>query len=169
MNTKASRFAFRVALVAVAALGMGGCGAPGATLDLITVARRGLALADQAEAGQHAELLGRLDAQVAALDAAFDADVRLVGAGQLATADGQPVALTPEWVISARKGYAAARGLLAEDRRSAEAAHATRLDNLKAADEALDLAAQLIARQWAVSEQVRQQLIEVHRRLSNGQ
>ncbi len=166
MNIRTSRF---VVLAASALLAMlTGCSAPTATLDLITVARKGLTLAKQAQIDQHTELANRLESQTASLDTAFDADVRLVAAGQIKNSDGKPVALTPEWVISARKGYAAARDLLAKQARSAEAAHATRLDNLNAADEALDMATQLIVQQWAITNRIRQELINVQRRLINA-
>jgi hypothetical protein len=157
-----------VLIAAASAALLAGCGAPTATLDLITVARGALASAKEAEEEHHAELARRLEAQAASLDAAFDADVRLAAAGKITDAEGKAVAFTPEWVIAARKGYAAARDLLAEQGRSAEAAHATRLDNLAAADEALDMASQLILQQWALSEKVRQELINVQRRLSHG-
>ena len=153
-----------LALVLSAAVG---CAAPSASLDLISVARKAVAAAEQAEDAQHAELMRLLSERQSALDAAFDADVALVAAGQIRDATGEPVALTPEWVVSARKGYAAARDLVAADIRSAEKAHATRMDNLQAGDQALDMASQLIVRQWSVSEQIRQRLIESQRRLAH--
>ncbi len=148
-----------------AAAVLGGCGAPTATLELITVARKGIADARVGQEGLHAELVRRLGAQSAALDSAFDADARLAEAGQIKDAQGRPVALSAEWVISARRGYAAARDLLAGQIRSAEKTHATRMDNLSAADEALELASQLILSQWAVREQIRRRLLAVRRSL----
>jgi len=149
-------------LIALALLA--GCSTPPATLELLAVARAGLADALEAQRVQHADTLGRLDAQSAALDAAFDADVRLVAAGGVQDADGNPVALTPEWVISTRQGYAAAVGALAEQRRLAEREHAIRADNLAAADEALEMAAELISRQSNMNEDLRQYLLALQRR-----
>ena len=148
---------------------LAGCSAPSATLDLITVARKGITSAQEAEQANHALLVQRLEAQKSSLDVAFDADVRLAAAGQIKDNAGRPVALTPEWVISARKGYAAARDLTDKQIRSAQTAHATRMDNLRAADESLDMASQLILRQWSVSEKIRQHLINLQRRLTHGQ
>ncbi len=68
-------------------------------------------------------------------------------------------------MISARKGYAAARDLLAEQLRSNESAHATRLDNLQAADESLEMATQLIIQQSAIADRVRMQLLEAQKKL----
>ena len=145
-----------------------GCETPSATLDLIAVARKGLVSARDAQVAQHKEIVRQLEAQAATLDHAFDADVRLVASGQIKNAEGEPVALTAEWIISGRKGYVAARDLLGRQLRSTETAHATRLDNLTAADEALDLASQLIIRQWNVSERIKQQLMNVQRRFTHG-
>ena len=167
MNIQNRRFA-TLATSAIVIAALSGCSAPTATLDLITVARKGLGMAGQAELEHQAQLTDQLNAQIASLDAAFDADVRLVAAGQIKDAQGGILTLTPEWVISARKGYAAARDLLAGQMRSAEAVHVTRLDNLQAADEALDMASQLIVQQWAVTERIRQELINMQRRLIHG-
>lgn len=151
-------------LVLVSAIVLTGCSAPTATLDLITVARKGISSAADEEVHQHAEIVKRLEAQMFALDSAFDADVRLAAAGQIKDAEGAAVELSPEWVISARKGYIAARDLLSKQIQSSQMAHANRRDNLKAADEALDMASQLIVRQWNVAERIRQHLLNVQRR-----
>lgn len=142
-----------------------GCSAPAATLDLITVARKALADAQSAQQAQHAEIVRSLEAHCAALDDAFDRDVRLVAAGQIEDASGNAIALSPEWVISARKGYTAAYSLLRDEVQGAKTAHAQRLDNLKAADESLDMASQLIVRQMYVGERIRQGLLSVQRAL----
>ena len=102
------------------------------------------------------------------MDVAFDADVKLVGAGKIEDASGQPVELTPQWVISARKGYAAARDLIGEKIRLAEALHATRMDNVRAADEALEMASQLVVQQSNLGLRIKQQLIAIQRRLVHG-
>ncbi len=82
--------------VVVSLVFLSGCSAPTATLDLLTVARKGISSAADEEAHQHREIVKRLAAQMAALDSAFDADVRLVGAGQIRTGEGTPVELSPE-------------------------------------------------------------------------
>ena len=145
-----------------------GCGAPSATLDLITVARQGLASAQEAEIQHHEALLSQYGSQQAALDAAFDADVRLVAAGGIQNADGETVELTPEWIISARKGYAAARDMVGQNIRSTEAAHAVRIDNLRVADESLEMASQIIVQQSNLTERIKQQLIGIQRRFIDG-
>ncbi len=140
---------------------LSGCTAPASTLQLITVARKAISGAREGQIAQHDEIVRNLHAQANALDHAFDNDVRLVAAGQIKDAQGKSLTLTGEWVISARKGYTAARGLIAEQVRSAEAAHAKRLDNLKAADESLEMASELVIRQLNVTERIRQHLLSV--------
>ena len=149
-------------------LGMlAGC-APPATMDLITVARKGLTMAQEAQAARHGDLLGQLNAQAAALDQAFDADVKLAAAGQIKDAEGKTVALTPDWVISARKGYAAARDAVSKQVRAEDALHAAQTDNLKTTDEALDMAGRLIVQQWAIGERIQQEFLNLQRRLISG-
>ncbi len=111
----------------------------------------------------------QIEAQQAALDAAFDADVALAAAGGLKDPNGQPVPFSPQWVISARRGYTAARDVLASQVRQADAAHSVHQDNLAAADEALDMASQLIVAQWNIAERLKTQLVAAQRRLTNGQ
>jgi hypothetical protein len=146
-----------------------GCATQTASLELITVARRGLSMAQEAQVQQHAQQVGQLGAQSSALDAAFDADVKLVASGQLKDPQGQSVTLTPEWIISARKGYAVARDQVAEQLRQADSAHATRIDNLRAADEALEMATQLILQQTTLGNTVRQQMLDAQRKLAGPQ
>jgi hypothetical protein len=146
---------------------LAGCNTTAATLDLITVARRGVRLIQEDQNRQSAEIVQQLQRQAAALDSAFDADVKLAAAGQIKSADGKPVQLSPEWVISARKGYAAARDLLAEQIRLAEAAHAKQQDNLRTMDESLERASQLIVQQWAIAEQIKQHVLSCQRRLAD--
>lgn len=153
----------------IAACPLAGCSAPSTTLDLITVARMGIKSAGETQAANHAELLQHYDTQAHALDNAFDTDVRLVESGQILDSQGNPLKLTAEWVISARKGYAAARGIIADRKRSSEAAHAVNIDNLNAADEALDMASQLIVQQSSLTQKLRQHLINIQRRLIDGQ
>jgi len=135
-----------------------------ATLDLIAVARAGLADARQAQQQSHEALLRQFVQQQAALDAAFDADVRLAEAGAIRDAQGQPVALDARWVIAARKGYVAARDATARQASDAQAVHATRQDNLAAADEALQMAWTLIVEQQGLNLRMRQYLMEQQRK-----
>ena len=142
-----------------------GCSAPPASLDLIAVARKGVVSARQAQVAQHDRQVKQLQAQAAAMDAAFDADVKLAESGALKDEQGKPLTLTAQWVISARKGYAAARDMVSESVRQEEGNHATCLDNLDATDEALDMAAQLIVQQMAVGEKLRQELLAAQKKL----
>lgn len=155
-----------VFLLAAALAPAAGCQSQSASLELITVARRGLAMAQEAEAALHARQVKQLEVQAASLDAAFDADVKLLAAGQVRDAQGKPLSLTPEWVISARKGYAAARDVVGRQARDGDSAHATRVDNLQASDEALEMASQIILQQMALGQTIRQQLLEAQRKLA---
>jgi uncharacterized protein YciI len=158
-----------VILTTVVLFAVAGCQAPTATLDLLTVAQQGLADARAAQQTLHDQQLQQFQAQQQTLDAAFDADVRLVAAGQLTDADGRPVELDPEWIISARKGYSAARDILAQQARQADAAHTIHMDNLDAAAEAIHLAEQLITLQWSLAEPLRQQFVNLRRRLFHAE
>ena len=155
----------KITILLLAAAVITGCSAPTATLDLITFARKGIDSAAQEEARMHQEVVRGIKAQVAALDSAFDADVRRVTAGQIQNAEGEIVELSPEWVISARKGYIAVRDLLTNEVQSAHAGHLQRQDNLKATDEALEMASELIVRQWNVGEQIQRHLMNIQRKL----
>jgi len=141
-----------------AVLAVGGCAPPAATLELIAVARAGLADAKASQQQSHDARMLQFAQQQAALDAAFDTDVRLAEAGELRDAQGNPVAMDGRWVIGARKGYVAARDAVAQQARSAQAVHATRQDNLAAADEALQMARTLIIEQQGMSIRMRQYL-----------
>ena len=141
-----------------------GCGSPPATLELVSVAQKALVDATQYQSDRHVDALQRLDESLAALDAAFDADVRLIEAGKITDLTGEPVELSADWVISARKGYAAARGAVAEQRRRLEAAHTTHLDNLAAALEALDLAKSLIIQHASLTARAKQFVMSLQRR-----
>ncbi len=155
---KHKRSAIFAAIVIV--LLVSGCRAPTGTLELIAVGRKGLTSAEQSRQQHQSQLLKFHKAQLAALDSAFDNDVRLVAAGQLKTLSDQPVAFDAQWVISARKGYAAARSIMSEQMRSAQAAGAIEKDNIRAADEALEMAAQLTVLQWNVGERIKQQFLK---------
>ena len=158
-----------LAAAALCLIALAGCSPPAATLQLIAVARQGIKGAQDAQVAQHEQLTKFRDGQSAALDAAFDADVRLAASGALKDASGKPLALTEEWVISARKGYTAARDLIQQQAQADQAAHAARLDNLKASDEALDMAGQLIIQQQGLALRAQQELADFQRRLSHGQ
>ena len=164
-----SDFRKTIALVLlVAGLVPAGCSAPTAAVDLISIGRKGLASARKAQQQTHDQVLHHYNARITALDGAFDADVRMAEAGQLKDAEGEPVSLTGDWVISARKGYSAARTMLSEQIRRDQTAHATELDNINAAEDALEMASQLIVLQWNVSERVKQTFLNLQRSLSNG-
>ena len=167
MATSSKRFIAGAALCLAAAL-LAGCGSPPSSLELIGVAQKALTDAAQYQQQRHQEAVANLDSLQGSLDAAFDADARLVESGKLADADGKPVALNAAWVISARKGYAAARDALAQQRQKAEAAHATQLDNLTAANEALDLSRGLIIQSSSISAQAKQMLMDLERRFVHG-
>ncbi len=149
------------------AAALAGCSASPAAVDLIAAARAGLAQARRAEAQRQALEARGLEAQAAALDAAFDADVRAVAAGQVGPA-GDPTALSPEWVISARRAYATTLRALAQQQLRDQAAGAERLDNLAAADEALEMAGDLLVRQLQLAEPVRRRLMDIHGRWIDG-
>ena len=129
----------------------GGCDGP-AAMELLGVARGAVAQARTELQADHDDRLS--------LVTAFDADVRLVAAGGIVTADGEPVTLSPEWVISARQGYGAAREALVEQMLAMEADHAVRQDNLVAADEAIDQAGRLMLQWSLLSESVQTLLIQ---------
>jgi hypothetical protein len=136
---------FAVSLLLLFSLGASaGCSTDAAAIQLIQTGRDGLHLAQQSQREQHQIIAAYLDSQRSALDAAFDADVRLAAAGQIKRPDGSAVEMTPQWVIDARKGYAAARDALADQARLQQTAHDAAMDNIAAADEALTLAEQLL-------------------------
>jgi hypothetical protein len=155
---------FRSGLLLAMMAGLTGCTSPPATLELVGVAQKALADARTYQAQRHQEAMGNLVSLASSLDAAFDADVRLAAAGGIVSPDGKSVALSPEWVISARKGYAAGRDALASQRQKMDSGHAQQLDNLSAASEALDLAKALIIQSSFLNEQARQILMSLQRK-----
>ncbi len=159
---KVTRLIFLHALMLVP---LSGCGGPEAAMDLIAVGRKGIAHQKQALTATHSQLVRQLKATQAALDSAFDADVRLAAGRQIKDAEGSPIALSPEWIISARKGYIAARDAIAEQILSAESVHLIQQDNLHAADEALEMAANLVIQQALISDRIKQYLMKIQRRL----
>jgi hypothetical protein len=139
-----------------------GCSAPTATTGLIAQGQRGLSDARHAQQRIHARYCVSHQSQLHALDDAFDADVKLVAAGQIAGDDGKPIPLSADWVIAARRGYALARDTLATQFASETQAHAIQLDNLAAASEALRLANELTVLQWNVSARIKQAFLRNH-------
>lgn len=154
-------------LALAGAMASAGCASPPATLELVSVAQKALSDAQAYQAQRHQESMGNLDGLQGGLDAAFDADARLAEAGKIVGSDGAPVGLSSEWVISARKGYAAARDALAGQRQQAQAAHVQQLDNLSAASEALDLAKNLIIQSSSLDAQAKQMLQMIQRKTTH--
>lgn len=163
--------AFRNALIVCFVSLLPGCATPTATVDLIGVAKKSLVAAVESQKETHELIVRQYQARQAALDVAFDADVRLAASGDLKNAEGQPIALSADWVISARKGYAAARDLLADQIRRERETHAVEQDNLAAAVEALNMAEELTVLQWNVGERFKQQFRKLtHKKeADNGQ
>ncbi len=159
----------RMSAVSALAFVLGGCGAGPAALDLIAEARKGLDMARQAQQAQHERIVAQTKAQAAALDEAFDRDVRMAEAGQITDTAGQPVEFTAEWVISARRGYAAARDMLHEQLARQRAAHAADADNLDAADKALEMAAELIVYRSSLTGRLKRHLLDIYGRMTDGQ
>lgn len=141
-----------------------GCSGPEATLELVRVARLGLAEAVAAEQAGYEQARGRLTGDAAALGAAFDADLQAAFAGRLLDAEGRPIEPDLAWLTEARQGYAAALALAYQNQRQADLEHRTRLDNLAASDEALLLAEQMLNRQIDLQSTLQRRLVEVQRR-----
>jgi len=152
----------RWVMCVTAVLPWAGCAGPSAAaLELIDAARKGITLARQAQENQHAALISQYRGRLASLDAAFDGDVKLAEAGRITTPGGQAVPLTARWVIEARKGYIAARDALSRQIQAAELAHRTNLENLKAAEESLQMAAGLILRQMNIHESIKTKVLSI--------
>ncbi len=169
MNTCVKKYCLVVFIIFPALFGFTGCGAPSGTLDLLTVARKGIELSAQQQSKQHAEIIKHLRDKLTSLDSAFDADLTLIEAGQIKDSNGQPIPLTGSWVITARKGYIAVRDILWDQIQSAETAHRQSLENIKTTHEVLERACELIVSQWQVAEKVKQHVLHVQRRILNEQ
>lgn len=124
----------------------GGCGSyAGMQAELAAQGREGLRRVEGARAGSSAAVVANLEDRRRRLADAFELDVR--GAG------GE---LSPEWVISAGRGYAAGLERLAEARLRQEQADRASTDNAAAADEALALLERMLRRQARIgTEEVR--------------
>jgi len=153
----ASRKTFVLALTLL----LPGCATPTATIDLIGVAKKSLASAATAQQQSHELIVKQYQAQQASLDAAFDADVRLAATGGLKNAKGDPITLSADWIISARKGYTAARETLAEQIRNEQETHAVEQDNITAALDAMEMARELTVLQWNVGERFKQKFLKM--------
>lgn len=113
-----------------------------AQMDLVTQARRGVALvaaSDEAHVG-HLEAL--YAARRARLDEAFDADIR------------EAKTLSPEWVVEHRKAYAVGVDGLHRQHAASVAAEEVRRRNLRAVDHALERLGWLQSIQFRLSEQL---------------
>jgi hypothetical protein len=163
MNRHVNRWAVAAMLAMVV-----GCGDP-AALELLTVARQAVAEARSDLAIDRDEYHARMALQFRMLDSAFDADVRLVGAGGITSAEGTPATLNPEWIISARKGYAVARDATVQQMLVAEANYAIRQDNLLAADEAIDQAGRLMLKWSLLSDDIQRTLIQSQEELIDAE
>lgn len=129
---------FRIGLLSLSLLPLGGCAYLDAQANLVEQARKGVAMVAAAQA-DHAALIEQFSAsRHREIDAGFDEDVR------------QQTNLSAEWVIEHRKAYAAGlAALFAWHAGTLEAQRAT-LANLKAVDAALERveALQKIGMQW---------------------
>ncbi len=116
-------------------------------MDLVTQARRGVALAAQTQTNQSVSVaeLARLRRQ--RLDAAFDADVIDQGAD-----------LNADWVIEARKAYGTVLDAYAKERAATTQAEAAARRNLDDVDAALDRVQSLQATQLKLSQPIEQLL-----------
>lgn len=146
-----------------------GCATPTATTELITQGIKGLQMARTAREQSYEIETKMYQQQLAALETAFDADVKLVSTGSLKDADGKPVEMTADWVISARKGYSAAVSAISTHVVKAQQVYATDLDNIAAANEALQLANELVVLQWNVGERFKQQFLQLQQRSTNDE
>jgi len=138
-----------------------GCTTPTATTELISQGIKGLELARSAREQSYTIETKMYQQQLASLNTAFDADVSLVSAGGLKDKDGKAVEMTAEWIISARKGYSAAVDSINEKMVKAQQVYSTDLDNITAANEALQLANELVVMQWNVAEKFKEQFLKL--------
>jgi hypothetical protein len=113
----------------VAVVLLGGCGPyAGAQIELITQARRGLAVTTEYQASQR-EVMAQLAAlRRQRLDEAFDGDVVERAGGE---------GLTPQWVIDHRKAYATALDAYGAERAASDEFARQAQRNIEAIDAAL--------------------------------
>ena len=96
-------------------------------IGLVEQARRGVAMWQQREAERDSAVRAEFDRRRAELGRAFDDDVRERPAGEL----------SPQWVIEARKAYAAGLDVIGRAESAAAAANETARRNAEATDQAL--------------------------------
>lgn len=112
----------------------GGCSSYTASqAALAQQARKGVATWVSRETARDEEVRRSYDLKRAALDSAFDADAR-----QRAASGAGGTALDADWVIEARRGYAAGLNALAQAESSALAANDAARRDAAAADAALE-------------------------------
>jgi hypothetical protein len=114
----------------------GGCSSYTASqAALAQQARKGVAIWASRETARDEEVRRSYDLKRAALDSAFDADAR-ERAGAVGVGSGS--ALDAEWVIEARRGYAAGLNALAQAQSAALAANEAARRDAAATDAALE-------------------------------
>jgi hypothetical protein len=118
----------RTAIAIVAMLMSAGC-APytRVQIGLVEQARRGVAMWQQREAERDAAAKAEFDRRRAEMGRAFDEDVR----------DRAPGEISPDWVIEARKAYAAGLDVIARAESAVISANETARRNADATDQAL--------------------------------
>lgn len=158
-----------VLILMSATLFIGGCASPTATIDLINVAKKALQQAGEEKQVMYEQQQKMYRSQITALDDGFDADVKMIAAGGIKTAEGETVTLTPEWIISARQGYSAARAAIETQMLAAEKNNMIEQDNLKVGIESLDMAQELEIMQWNIAEAFKVQFKKLTERNDNGQ
>ena len=112
----------------------GGCSSYTASqAALVQQARKGVAVWASRETARDEEVRKAYDLKRAALDSAFDADAR-----QRAASNAGGSALDADWVIEARRGYAAGLSALAQAQSAALAANDAARRDAAATDAALE-------------------------------
>lgn len=124
-----------------------GCAPSAATIMLAQQGIQGLELAKADIADLSGKLKGQYDKQDVSLDNAFDSDVKACEAGLLKDKDGKPIPLNSAWVIDSRRLYAQAKSIVAGNKVDVQRALDIRIDNIFAAERALQNAIALIVLQ----------------------
>lgn len=132
-----------------------GCAPPAATIMLHQQGLKGLEMAKADINDLSSKLAAQYAKQDASLDTAFDADVRACEAGLIKDKDGKPVPLSAAWVIESRKLYAQAKSIIAANQADLQAAKNIRLDNISAAQRALQNAITLIVMQQNLDQNMK--------------
>lgn len=145
----------KLALIAAVVFSMAGCAPPAATIMLTQQGIKGLELAKADVSELSSKLADQYAKQDASLDNAFDQDVKACEAGLIKDKDGKPVPLSAAWVIDSRKLYAQAKSIVASNRVDLQNALGQRLDNITAAQRALQNAMTLIVMQQNMDQNVK--------------